>query len=258
MGVRFLVAACLCCSAIAVGQTSGRFYMEKNSYALGEPIFVYFQVVNNGPKPETFGFGDPYSIQPLCSPYRITVSRNGPTEPRSNLSCPARGLSVGCGVFKVVLEPGETHVERVLLNLNHKVDAAGEYTAQAAYGVPFSGLPEGTPEVHSRLDFRVGEKPADKKVFQPWVDQLRSTDWRKREEAARILASVAPTSLEDVILTFTDDPWLRQYAPLAFHRLNTPRSLTAMKALLTNPDASAWERRKAADYLANDQCLGDL
>ena len=232
--------------------------MEKNSYALGEPIFVYFELINNGPKPETFRFGDPYSIQPLCSPFRMIVSRDAPVEPRSYPSCPARGLSVGCGVYKVVLQPGETHVERVLLNLNHKVDAAGGYIVQAAYGVPFSGLPEDTPEVHSTLDFVVGQKPADKKVFQPWVDQLRSTDWRERAGAARILASVAPASLEDLILTFADDPRIRQYAPLAFHRLNTPRSLNAMKALLTNPNASEWERRKAADYLANDQCSGDL
>ncbi|MGD0211771.1 MAG: HEAT repeat domain-containing protein [Terriglobales bacterium] len=258
MGIRWLVVVCLCWSAIAAGQTSGRFYTEKDSYALGEPIFVYFQVVNNGPKPETLQFGDPYSIQPGCSPYRINVSRDRPFEPRPNLSCPARGLSVVCGSYKAVLQPGEVHVDRILLNLSHKVDAAGMYTLQAAYGVPFSGLPEGTPEIHSTLDFLVEEKPPDKKLFQPWVDQLRSTDRLKRAEAARILASVAPRSLEDIILTFADDPWISQYAPLAFHRLNAPRSLEALKALMTNPDASRWEQRKAADYLANDQCAGDF
>lgn len=243
---------------MAAEQTSGRFYTEKNSYALGEPIFIYFQAINDGPKPETFDFGDPYSIQPLCSPFRITVSRDWPAEPQTKLSCPARGISVGCGVFKVVVQPGETHVERFLLNLHYKVDSAGRYTVQAAYGGPNSGLPEGTPEVHSTLDLLVGEKPADKELLQPWVDQLRSTDRPKRAEAARILASVAPRFLEDVILTFADDPWTSQYAPLAFHRLNTPRSLAAMKARLTNPDASAWEKRKVADYLANDLCSGDL
>jgi hypothetical protein len=258
MGIRWLVAACVFWSAIATGQTAGSFYMEKDSYALGEPIFVDFQVVNNGPKPETLSFGDRYSVQPGCTPYRINVSRDWPFEPRSNLSCPARGLSIGCGLSKVVLQPGEVHVDRILLNLGHKVDAAGVYNVQAEYGVPYSSLIESTPEVHSTLDFLVEEKPADKKLFQPWVEQLRSTDRLKRAEAARILASVAPRSLEDIILTFVDDPWTRQYAPLAFHRLNTPRSLEALKALLTNPDASPWEQRKAADYLANDQCAGDL
>jgi len=255
---RYLVAACLCWSVIAAGQTSGHFYMEKNSYALGEPIFVYFQVVNKGPKPETFRFGDPYSIEPICSPYRITVSRDWPVEPRPNLSCPDRGISVDCGNFKVVLQPGEIHVDRVLLNVGHKIDAAGGYAIRAAYGVPNSGLPEGTPEVHAMFDFLVVEKPADKRAFQPWVDQLHSADPKKRLEAARTLASVAPPSLEDILLSFADDPWIREYAPLAFHRLNTPRSLAAMKALLTDPNASAWEQRKAADYLANDQCAGDL
>ncbi|MBI3646559.1 MAG: HEAT repeat domain-containing protein [Acidobacteriales bacterium] len=240
----------------AAAQTSGQFYMEKESYALGEPIFVQLKVVNHGPKAEAFYADDRSSLQPICSPYRIRVSRVWPVEVH-HLSCPPRGISIGCGPRKIELQPGETYVDRVLLNIHHKVDAAGTYTVEALYGRVSEVQPENTTEIQSTLHFVVDEKPAGERVFEPWVAQLHSTDPMERLEAARILASVAPRSLEDTLLTFANDRWIRQYAPLAFHRLNTPRSTAAMNELLANSEPGTWERRKASEYLANDQCAGD-
>ena len=37
-----------------------------------------------------------------------------------------------------------------------------------------------------------------------------------------------PRFLEDTLLAFADSLELRRFAPLAFHRLNTPRSIAAM------------------------------
>lgn len=244
-------------SAFGAGQTSGRFYLEKDYYALSEPIFVDFQVVNNGPKPATFHFGDPYSIEPMCSPYRITVSTDLDVQ-RPKLSCPPRALSIGCGDLNVVLQPGESRVDRILLNVRYDIHTAGRYTVQAAYGFPFAGRPADAPEAHAAFDFLVVEKPVDEKMLQPWVDQLQSTDPWKRLQAARTLASVAPRSLEDTLLAFANDQWIRAYAPMALHRLNTPRSLAALKDLVANTAPGTWEHRKAVEYLANDQCAGDF
>lgn len=90
-------------------------------------------------------------------------------------------------------------------------------------------------------------------AFQPWVNQLTSIDREKRIEAARTLASVAPPSLEEMLLGFADNPEFRRYAPLAFHRLNTRRSIEAMAHLMEGPVSS--EQIEAANYLAetNDQ-----
>lgn len=239
----------MCCSVIGVGQTSGRFYLEKPVYARGEPIFVYFQVVNDGSKAETFDSVDPYSP---CSGYQFSVSSDRP-HPSCGPSGP-RGISISCGVSSVVLLPGEKRIERVLLNFGHKVDTPGQYTVQAARGGLFPREFKDTLEVHSALHFQVSENAAKAKVFQRWVDQLRSTDGTKRLEAARTLASLAPPSLEDTLLTFAGDPWIQQFAPLALHRLNTPRSMAALAEFLAKTEPGTWEHQKAADYLARDQC----
>jgi len=113
-----------------------------------------------------------------------------------------------------------------------------------------------TLEVHTTVYFRVDQNASqDPKVFQHWLDQLRSVDPASRSEAARTLASVAPRSLENTLLAFADNPDLRQFAPLAFHRLNTPPSMVAMAELLRKAEPGTFEHVKSADYLAES---GDL
>jgi len=92
--------------------------------------------------------------------------------------------------------------------------------------------------------------PVDRKAFQPWVDQLQSTDPMKRLEAGRLLASLAPQSLEDTLLAFSDNVEFKKFAPLAFHRLNSPRSMTAMADMLKKTQSGTYEHMKSADYLA--------
>jgi hypothetical protein len=119
-------------------------------------------------------------------------------------------------------------------------------------------LGKGTPEVQAALNFRVDENAAQATVLQPWLDQLRSGYLLERIEAARALASVAPSSLEDTLLTFADDPYLRRFAPLAFHRLNTPRSMAAMADLLKKTQPGTFDHGQAAAYLGHDQCADDF
>ncbi len=95
-------------------------------------------------------------------------------------------------------------------------------------------------------------------VFRPWLEQLRSTDRIKRMEAAFTLASVAPKSLESELLGFADDSELEQFAPLAFHRLNTPRSIAAMTELLAKTPSESFVHQKASAYLSHEQCGDDF
>lgn len=71
-----------------------------------------------------------------------------------------------------------------------------------------------------------------------------------RSEAASVLASLAPASQEDVILGFAADPQLRQFAPLAFHRLNTPRSMAALAGLLRTSHPGTFESMESDRYLS--------
>jgi HEAT repeats len=80
--------------------------------------------------------------------------------------------------------------------------------------------------------------------------RLGPSDLIQRSEAARTLASIAPKSLEDALLGFGDSNEFRQFAPLAFHRLNTQRSMEALADLLEKTEAGSYEHMKSADYLA--------
>ena len=258
--MRFLIAACLVCwSGIGAGQVSGKFYLEKSVYALGEPIFVYFEAVNNGPAVEVLYSADPNSV---CSAFRTFISKEGQPEYHGYLSAnpprPPCGGGISCISSSVALQHGERHLERILLNLQHKLDQPGLYSLEAKRSHQEMFRSKDMLEVHTTLSFRVDEHQARAAVFQPWLDQLRSTDLFKRIEAAQALASVAPRSLEDTLLSFADDPDLRRFAPLAFHRLNTSRSMAAMAELVDKTDIGTFEHWQASAYLSHDPCADEF
>jgi hypothetical protein len=229
-------------SESAVAQVSAKFYLDKATYAIGEPIFVNFQAVNEGSEPQRLYSADPNSD---CSAFHISVSNDRPT----TKSC-VRAIS--CPSSSVTLQPHEKHVERILLNLAHNVSAPGDYSVKAetwggfAYGSKMS-LTAAT------LHFQVDTRPVLPEVFQSLLDQLHQNSL-KRIEAARALASVAPPFLEGTLLTFADDPDLQRFAPLAFHRLNTPASNKALADLLNKTRLGSFEHWQAEAYLDNDEC----
>lgn len=158
----------------------------------------------------------------------------------------------------MALQHGGRHLERILLNLQHKLDQPGLYFLEAKRSHQEMFRYKDMLEVHTTLSFRIDEHVARAAVFQPWLDQLRATDPLKRIEAARALASVAPRSLEDALLRFADDPDLEQFAPLAFHRLNTPRSMAAMAELVDKTDIGTFEHWQASAYLSHDPCADEF
>jgi hypothetical protein len=164
-----------------------------------------------------------------------------------------------------MLPPGKSRIERLLLNFDHKVDVPGAYSvdaerylshadATASYFSP--DTPKDTLEVRTTLYFEVDPSTAeDPKTLQTFLIALKSNDPIQRNEAARTLASIAPKSLEDTLLGFADSNEFRQFAPLAFHHLNTQRSMKALADLLEKTEAGSYEHMKSADYLAES---GDL
>ena len=240
-------------SVLAAGQLSGHFYLEKSTFAPGEPIFLYFEVINDGSHPENLHTADPYSF---CSGYEIKVS----SDPDSTSSCPSPGFAGSCLSSSAVLPPGKKHIERLLLNFDHNIDKPGSYSVEAERHLSHAAAsadffspdtPKDTLEVQTTVYFQVNlNTPLNPKALQTLLAQLSSDDPIKRREAARTLASIAPQSLEDVLLAFADNPEFRQFAPLAFHLLNTQRSMKALANLLNKAEVGSYEHIKSADYLA--------
>jgi hypothetical protein len=252
--MRWLAATLLVgCSVVAAGQLSGHFYLEKSRFAPGEPIFLYFETVNDGPQSENIHSADPYSF---CSGYQIKVS----SDPKATSSCPTLGVAGSCLSSSVMLPSGKSRIERLLLNFDHQIDVPGPYSVEAERYLSHADAtanyfspetPKDTLEVRTTLYFEVDPSVTeDPKSLHAFLAALKSNDPTKRNEAARTLASIAPKSLEDVLLGFADSYEFRQFAPLAFHRLNTRRSMKALADLLEKTEAGSYEHMKSADYLA--------
>jgi HEAT repeat protein len=239
----------LFCSTLSAAQLAGSFHLEKNSFAPGEPIFLYFEVTNNGKEALKILQADPYSF---CAGYEIHVS-NDPT-PAS--SC-ATGFAGSCLSSSQLLAAGKSYSERILLNYDHQVSSPSEYEVEAVRRLPYGDrnaeavVPaESTLEVRTRLNFSIDEsaKP-DARSLAALTHQLRSPEPAERREAARVLATLAPRSLEDTLLGFANHPEFRWLAPRAFKGLNTPRSMSALAELLkTAPGTN--EHIESARYLA--------
>lgn len=251
----------------AVAQLSGEFYLDKTTFAPGEPIFLKFKVTNHADHPEDFdttGLPD----RPGCAGYIIDISRIPPTSSScanydvlSKQGCVSNG-----GGDLATIQPGETYTERILLNFDSELRNPGEYSIKARRVQISSFSDDDKLEVETTLRLRMDADapPVSDALFQPWVDQLQSDDdhdasgdddhdpgednHHDRNEAAMVLANLAPHSFEGVLLGFADDPDLQWFAPLAFHRLNTPRSIAALAAILDGPPANG--QIEASMYLA--------
>lgn len=235
-------------------QVSGEFYLEKSAYKQGEPVFLYFRVTNNGPVALNIHSADPYSF---CSGYRINITRDS----QATSHCKLAEVFGSCFSSAAALLPGETRIERLLLNFDHEINATGDYSVNATRNLSYAGAEvsyfdpataKEALEIRTLIDFHVSEDSTSdsSSELQFWVDQLHSKVPSTRVEAARTLASLAPPSLEDTLLYFAGSSEFRQFAPLAFHRLNTPRSMAAMAELLNTTEAGTFEHMKSANYLA--------
>lgn len=205
----------------------------ENNIGVGEPVFLYFEMTNSGIETQSVHQADPYSF---CSGYLIHVSTD--LSPSSSCGPMTRGGS--CASSAAPLGPGKSRTGRILLNYEHNIDAPGDYAVQAEIHLPYASAEleyfEATKtclDVSDYLRFRVDENanPADT-TLEAWVELLRSPDAAIRREAARTLASLAPKSLEDTLMDFANNTEFREWAPLAFHRLNTDRSLEGLADLL--------------------------
>jgi hypothetical protein len=251
MNLRLLFAIIFCCwPTVASAQMSGRFYLQKENFAPGEPVFLYFQTTNVGTETQELSAFGSYS---WCSGYQIRIS----CDPDPNLSWEPTITGGSCLSFFMTIDPGESREQRVVLNYKHNIATDGEYEVDAFTTLPnTSSLLDSANggnliEVHQHLHFRVDKNTApDPNAIPSLVAQLKSPDVSEKWEAAIALASIAPQSLQDLFLSFTADTELREWAPLAFYKLNTPRSLQAMADLLRTSEVGSSESLQSAEFLA--------
>ena len=243
------------CSA----QVTGTFSLEKPTFAPGEPVFLSFTLHNEGKEREEVNTADPYSF---CSGYRLHIIRDGVPGPTSFQS-----FGGSCLSGAISLEAGASRTERILLNYQDNsrgycghVGAPGDYIIDASREIAFAPPGPGSPvfaapdhsRTHQMLHLRVDDAlELSPSVFAPYVQQLESKDSQIRHEAARTLATLAPPSLESLLLTFatSKDAAIRQFAPLALANLSTKASLSALAQMLLHTEPGSYEYTMAAQKL---------
>lgn len=179
------------------------------------------------------------------------------SDPGPNNSCAPTGRAYSCMSSAITLAPGQSHTEQFLVNFDHTLPTSGPVEINATKELLTSPIIDNlsslrpTAEIHQTFRLTIGEAaPVPASTFAPFVAQLDSPNPIFSQEAARILATLAPASLEPLLLTFPNRPDARQFAPLALHNLNTPASLSALAQMLVTNEPGTSEFIAAAGYLA--------
>lgn len=258
MASRLLIAALLAPS-LCPAQVTGTFSLDKTTFAPGEPVFLSFTLHNYGIDPEEIQTADPYSI---CSGYKVHITRDGSPPP----TC-FKNFIGDCLAGAISLASGTSLTERILLNYHNDsridlgtvVSTPGNYTVEATRGIAFdpqSGKIFTSPDhseahdtFHLRIDHALELPPT---VYAPYILQLDSNDSEARREAARTLATIAPPTLEPLLLNFatSKDPGIKQFAPLALSNLSTKASIAALAQMVVDNKPGTYESMTAADDLA--------
>ncbi len=227
-----LLALSCCPVGICAEGLTGRFYPEKETYLLGEPIFIVYQVKNEGGKPVPWGSGPFYG--PCAGGFTFEVP-GAVLRPEWQPGC--RGISGSCLGSIGQLGPGEESIQRFLLNERFEFKEPGEYDVEAVTAVsvqPNSNPPE---EVEFRSSFRITLVKGDPRelegAFQPYVRRLKEGYTLRAQEAAVAVTMLAPSFLQDLILHLArdSDEWKAGLAIDALLRLNTPEARESLTQL---------------------------
>ncbi len=228
-----MLSAWMCPELAAGPSVEARISLEKDTYQVGEPIFLLFEVMNSGDEPIAYmppiAFGECAALFGL----HIEVERAAPArqEPYSCFS----GYAGSCMGGYRPLSPHKGYTHRILLNQRYRFDRADYYRVTAAYELKFGSPMD--PElsarqiVDSRLAFSVveGDPASLEAVYAPLVATLQDEDLERRWTAQNALAVMAPPFLEAVLLQLAQEETpLDVQLARGLARLNTPATREAL------------------------------
>lgn len=254
---RFIVLAlCLLAAVPASAQgLTGRFYPQKSSYLLGEPVWFVFEVTNKGNVPVHIEYSNPYGVCAFGGGYSFDVAE---ARPLGRWRC---GYGASCaGGGSEPLAAGSTYSQRLLLNQWFLVDHPGRYRVSASRNLRF-GVHAGDFGIllapSSRLfksEFEIevveGEKTKVENAFEPFLMNLGSPDLDRRIEAVETITAIAPPFLEKRLIALATgrDSFAQSRAIPALGRLKTAESRRVLAKLVE--DRQEYYSWQAIDALA--------
>jgi hypothetical protein len=197
----------------------GHFHLSEGQYVVGGPVFVVFDLVNNGARP-----------------LRIQTAN---AENRADGTC--NGLpGYSCSTGTIELAPGAKITQTVLLNYYYEFPHPGPYHVHAKRAVTWWPAADGLFDEYREqevfddnveLDLGPANTAHLRALFAPYLTALDSTNNQTREAAVQALIYVAPPFAEDTLLKMLDsDEW--GDALIGLRRLNTTRAREALARIV--------------------------
>lgn len=257
--VAFMLCCCAALPPAVSGQSlQGRFFTPKNTYLVGEPIFVTFEVVNNSQRPLWFGsnFGKPCFDNENVVVDRATRARHGW---KRALNCYG-GWAGSCSEGSTELAPGQAHSERILLNHYYEMGEPGLYKVSIerkvrAYSEDNFSTPIETMDSAAALDIQLvqGSKGELKAAFEPVLNDLKGSKGERRWQAVQAVTELAKPFLEQTVIDLSRNPEDVWAAVEGLYKLNTPQARKRLAELAESAEGNSTHER-AMQALA---ALGD-
>jgi hypothetical protein len=223
-------ATILMTGAVGLGSLSasaqdlqGRFYAEKDSYIVGEPVLFNVEMKNTG---KEVVYLNAKNLDKCLDTYEFVVSGSG-------AACGAR-WDPGCQDKESVLEPGESFRGQWPLDSWYQFEREGKYQVTATRHIP---VRSDRGEIHDFTfvsKFEVNLQPADsarvQRTLQEFERNLHSSDPDVRHAALDVLATTSPSYFETTALRLSrdEDAFVVLHAVVALGRLDTPQARGAL------------------------------
>lgn len=209
--------------SVSAQELQGRFYAEKDSYVLGEPVLFNVEIKNTG---KDVVYLNAKSPGKCLDTYAFSVSGTGPV-------CSAQWVP-GCQDEESALKPGESYKGQWPLDSWYAFESSGKYEVRATRHIPVRSKLGQPSDFAFNSTFKVNLTPADavfvRHVLQDFEQNLHSTDPEVRHSALDVVATTAPGYFESTALRLSrdEDPFVVLHAVAALARLDTPEARAAI------------------------------
>ncbi len=239
-----LLAGLLWPTSVRGQALAGRFYPEKQTYFVGEPVFIDFEITNIGDQPAWIDqrMGEP-CIE--LDPIEVVVAKHHGFGWDTSFGC-FGGVAGSCPGGAIELKPGAKHTARIFLSAGFRFDQPGTYQVHARRSVPIYpleviGARRTAATKGFSSDFQItlvqGSEEELKAAFQPYVEDA-TRPGQNHSQAIWAIEEMAPPFLQDLILKLTET----RDNPEVLLRLNTPTSKQKLAELVEQASDGALQQ----------------
>jgi HEAT repeats len=217
-------------STLYAQDVEARFTTDKADYLIGEPVFVTLTVSNTGKETIWIDF-ESFDWPWICHDFVVETPESQPAKEPA-WGC---GEAGSCGRGFRQIPPSRNIILRQLLNREFSLQRLGAYVLRAHTTIvvynqdSFDVLPIKQFEASDTLTINLQSSSESqlKVAFQPFVEELFSSDGTKRSEAADAITELAPPFLEGTLIEMTKSA----YASAAIEALRKADTVKTRKAL---------------------------